>query len=182
MNEKNPSLQLELFSQQNKSEAGSNSYEKGNHLFSHIKDCEKTILLIIIFLIASVASFALGVEKGRRATERNLYVKVNRPVAAETVKTPVKVPAPIERIQTPRAQPQALLQYYTIQLGSFRNTESARKEAENLRKRGLSPLIANKGKYSVLCVGRFSSKESAATALMELKKAYKDCFLAKIGT
>jgi cell division septation protein DedD len=71
---------------------------------------------------------------------------------------------------------------YTIQLASYMNTKDAQAAAQSLRKKGFTAVILTKGKYSVLCVGRFSNKEKAQALLSEFRKnsSYKDSFIRRL--
>ena len=58
-------------------------------------------------------------------------------------------------------------------------SETLEKDIE-LKKKGLSTLVLPKGRFIVLCVGRFSDKQTAQPVLTELKKQYRDCFIRRI--
>jgi cell division septation protein DedD len=79
-------------------------------------------------------------------------------------------------------QPPAIkkLEGYTIQLASYQNKGSAVKEAERLKKNGLTALVVAKGNYSILCVGSFNSKETAGPLLSQLKRKYQDSFIRRL--
>lgn len=69
---------------------------------------------------------------------------------------------------------------YTIQLASYKSRSFAQKEAELLKKRGLLPLVIPKGNYTILCVGRFPTKEGAQSLLAQLTKRYQGCYLRRL--
>ncbi|RKY27784.1 MAG: hypothetical protein DRP61_03350, partial [Candidatus Omnitrophota bacterium] len=70
--------------------------------------------------------------------------------------------------------------FYSIQLATYTKKEIAEAEAKKLKRKGLNPLLLKKGKYLVLCVGKFRTKEEAKNLLANLKKRYTDCFLRKL--
>ena len=127
---------------------------------------EKVILITIAFLITAIVSFSVGVEKGKNITAQKNNLRIN--VAA--LKT-----APVSDSKQPAPTAQQNLESYTIQLASFTNKILAQKEIELLRKKGYAPLLAVKGKYTVLYVGNFSDKETANKVLGEFKKRYSSC-------
>ena len=162
--------QLELFSESgNTSAAG--SQEKNRSFFSYIRGYEKTVLLIIGFIVISIISFSLGIEKGKSLVTKNANGNT-RPTTQSGVAT-IKI--------KPQATPPVMAknQNYVIQLGSYKNKSAIQQEAEILRKQGLYPLVLNKGSYFVLFVGNLSSREAAQSLLPKLKKRYKDCYIRR---
>ena len=77
-------------------------------------------------------------------------------------------------------QEKDIRKHYTVQVASFQTRKYAQKEAEVLRKKGFSPLVLPKGKYSILCVGNFSSRETAKPLLSKLRQRYRDCFVRRL--
>ncbi|MFH1127974.1 MAG: SPOR domain-containing protein, partial [Candidatus Omnitrophota bacterium] len=69
---------------------------------------------------------------------------------------------------------------YTIQVASYQTKKGAQKEAEIIKKKGLSVSVLSKGAYSILCVGNFKDKQKAKLVLVELKKRYRDCFIRRL--
>lgn len=186
MEEQNSS-QLELFSQVNK-EAGVN--QRKSNPFIYLRGHEKAIILIIFFIITAIVSFSLGVERGKSLSLEKTDVRIE---LAQKVPEP-KIPQPqITVVATPitaavvNALPvkqqtpvQTLMQGYTIQVATFQTKSGAEKEALALKKRGMITSVITKGKYSILCVGRFPDKNAAKKTLTELKKQYSDCILRRI--
>ena len=164
MNEKSSS-QLELFSQ-----SGAHRGRRagiGNSFLRRIWAYEKTILMTMGFIITAMVAFSLGVEKGRQPV-----MQADRPKLIPEQQQPLVERKPAAVIPSP--------QNYTIQLASYKSKTSAQKEADSLKKKGLSPLIVSKGRYAVLCVGSFSDKENAKALLAELEKQYRGCFIRRI--
>lgn len=83
------------------------------------------------------------------------------PQSAEEQNTAVKEDA---------APNEKLTNKYTIQIASFKNKESAKKEARILKNNGFTALILPKGSYNVVCVGNFENKEKAEKLLTEIRK------------
>ncbi len=190
--------QLELFSQ---GRAYGNARPGATHksFFGYIRGYEKGLLTAIAFIVIAIISFSLGVEKGKKVqpansgTHLDLALKVQ---AAEIKTTPIAVTArpqsqaapskppvqpALERQSAPPQQKNGSAgNYYTIQLASYQNRTSAQREAEALKKRGLTPTIVSKGKYSVLYVGNFPNRKAAESLLVELKKRYRDCLIRRL--
>lgn len=183
--EKTNSPQLELFSQQQSDYAESKQSGLNFSFFNYMRGYEKTILLIIAFIIIGIISFSLGVEKGKRLTVNKSVdtVTIRQQITSTgTQKIPVVKEAAAPKTQQPVVKETTVLGVYTIQIASYQVKESARKEAELLKKRGLNPIIISKGKYSVLCVGSFPNKESANSFLSEIEKdkRYRGCIIRRM--
>ena len=69
---------------------------------------------------------------------------------------------------------------YTVQVASFQKDEYAQKEAMTLKKKGYDIFVVAKGKYSIVCVGKFSRRDEAKVILSRLKKTYKDCMVRRL--
>lgn len=190
--DKENNSQLELFSQAKA--YGDRRLETTHKSFlGRIRGYEKTLLMAIAFIITVIVSFSFGVERGKKlqlansGTRLDLALKVQpAPAAVKTeppapvVNKPLYQAAPAESVASKQTSPEYMHNYYTIQLASFQNKISAQKEAELLKKRGFTPLIISKGKFSVLCVGNFPNKKTAESLLAELKKRYRDCLIRRL--
>lgn len=146
--------------------------------FSVVKIHEKAIVVTIGFIIVSLISFSLGVEKGKglikgqseNREEKNLY-------AQQSLKEKVLEVNPV-RNTTQKANNKKA--EYTIQVATFRTKTYAQKEVERLKKRGLQTLIIPRGEFVTVCVGNFSEKQEAKISLNQLKKIYRDCFIRRL--
>lgn len=164
--EKQNNSQFELFSKSGVSHRIS-GYKADRKFLAYIHYYEKTLLVIIGIIITSVISFSLGVERGKGLSmSSSIPIEQVQQIKAreETVKEP----------ETPKKED------YIIQLASYKTRTYAEREAELLRKKGLSPLILNKGSYAVLYVGNFPSRKTAQSLLSELKKRYNDCYVRRL--
>ncbi len=92
---------------------------------------------------------------------------------AAIVKNSSSTPQPVQALQAGGSP-------YTVQVASFASAEYARKEAASLGKKGFDNFIISKGKYVIVCVGKFSKKEEANVALSRLQKTYKDCMIRRL--
>ena len=175
--------QLELFLQ------GRGDFEKkpsSRHFLSYIRGYEKVIIIIICSIVIGVISYSLGVEKGKRIELLRLNSRLDMAAAVKTA--PVLAPAPVSaapRIKVNIKDSNSTAteddsDSYTIQVASYQSRVAAQKEAERLKKKGLSVLVLSKGKYTILCVGKFPNKEKAKSSLVELRKKYKDCQIRRL--
>ena len=188
--------QLELFSH---AKSASSLMPQTRHSFlGFIWNYEKTILIIVGFIITATVSFALGVEKGKKiaawksqsrafmASGEDVTNRASIPVAspAQAKPQPQLKLAPAlneeEVVATPAVLVKESLGSYTIQVASFIKEASAQKEIGTLKKKGLVASILFKGKYLVVCVGNFMKKDEARSLLSELKKRYQDCFIRRL--
>ncbi len=176
--------QLELFSQTR----GHNQTKAGvsKAFISYISKYEKTILIIIGFVITGIASFSLGVEKGKSfillKTDSHLDIGVlpKSSSSASSVSTPKQMTKDQQYQSKEKDGVKEYIQNYTIQVASFLNRINARKEADILKRKGLSPLVLSKGKFSIVCVGNFAKRKEAESLLSKLKKQYQDCLIRRL--
>ncbi|MBM3255567.1 MAG: SPOR domain-containing protein [Candidatus Omnitrophica bacterium] len=160
--------QLELFSHSKLPGAGG---VLSQNFFSRIWRYEKSVLIIIGFIIVGVVSFSFGVEKGRSSGISRDSLAIRQATTQPKPQAPPAAQA-IIRDQTERA--------YTIQVASFQTRNLAQKEEQLLKSRGHQTLLLAKSGYIVLCVGKFSDKNTARVLLSELKKRYGDCYIRRL--
>lgn len=124
---------------------------------------EKTVFIIVILIMLILASFSLGVERGRHLrSEDNLKA------------------APKANMSLPLAnKPNIADVKYTIQVNSFSDQPSADRESLFLKSRGYKPYILKSGNIYKVCVGLFSDEETARPVLLKLKPKYQDSFIRK---
>lgn len=170
------SEQLELFSQQKENYAGQKETNSRYSLFGYVRGYEKVIITIISFVTFGIITFSLGVERGKSLnivkSPQEIPLPQQNVAAAVVTKAPVakEVSAVTPVVQAQVTQKETIVGGYTVQIASYKLKESARKEAELLKKKGLSPIIISKGKYTVLCVGNFPDRKSAESFLAEIGK------------
>lgn len=166
MLEKELNSQLDLFSQT--SQPVSHRVSFSNSFFGGVRVYEKTILLVISFIITGIISFSLGVEKGKK-------ISLTRTSARFDLAKSVPVPIPKDNTVA-----QEKTGNYTIQLASYQSKVLLQKEADNLRKKGFTPFVITKGNYSILCVGSFANKDTAKPLLSELRKKFRDGYIRRL--
>lgn len=175
-------LQLELFSGKN-NQAESVSRIRNSSFLTRIRNSERIILIIIGIVATAVISFSLGVENGKRISLLQNNSRFD--IGIQTQQAPPKEalkqerPAAVQSLISPiKSEPDK--QAFTIQLASYKTKTYAEKEAQVLKKKGLSPIVLTKGNYTVLCVGIFSNKEKAQSLLSQLEKRYTGCRIRRL--
>lgn len=166
--ERENNSQLDLFSPP--ARGGEFKASPGNPVLARIWNYEKTILILLAILVTGIVAFSLGVEKGRRA---GIPQEITSAQAQAVVK---KEEPPKQALAVIPAQRGV----FTIQVASFKNKNSAQKEAEALKKKGFDASVLPRGSYLVLCVGNFPNKEAAQPLLLELNKRYGSCLIRRL--
>lgn len=178
--------QLELFSNKKKIDQDLKA-QNLRFSFAYLYNYERSILIIIGFILTGVVCFSLGVEKGKRS----LLIKTNAELdlASKQLTQEKKMVVsgqPTVNLrgsmveETKKEFIKESQDNYTIQVASFKTPELAQKEAEALKKKGFDTLLLSKGEYTIVCVGNFSNKQKATILLTELKKRYRDCFIRRL--
>jgi hypothetical protein len=62
-------------------------------------------------------------------------------------------------------------------VASYADEKFAHQAAVDLNKKGFETVVMQKGKYAILCVGKFNQKNEAMTMISKLKSKYKDCLV-----
>ena len=185
--------QLELF-QQERSQG--QATRASNPFLKFIWQYEKVILVLIGVIVTGVISYCFGVEKGKRlvpiavtpqATVRQepLPLPPIRPRVTNTEKaiTPVEQKdTTTQTIIAKAPQPkEAKSGNYTIQIATYQNKKTAQKEADSLKKQGFTPTLqVTKNGYSIICIGKFNSREKAKSVLTEIRKSYQDSYIRRL--
>ncbi len=176
--------QFELFNSSLK-ESHNRGFSRLNYFVNINLTWENIILLAIFCLMLVVLSFSLGVEKGRRYFPKET-IRLQPAKIVNIEKAPVLIktaPPLIKNNLITEKQPKELaegIKKYTIQVASIEKQTSAQGEVNRLKKIGYETWLRPSGKYNIICVGRFESKEEAATLKKSLQKTYSDCLIRRI--
>ncbi len=205
---RNQQIEFDVFPKENKSQYGYLSDVVGaegratssvNVVFSH----QSVFFIFICLTMLLVASFALGVEKGKLTAKReeappptvvaSVPSETAAPVLAAVMPSSEKgTPAAKEETPAAPAQKQeektkaeaagagAAASGYTIQVASVQSPSAAQALAESLTKKGFNSFTKASGKYVVVLAGNFTKREDAQGSLKELKKTFSDCYIKKI--
>lgn len=176
--------QLELFSQIKRSQQVNQS--PGKFFIYQMRIHEKAIILIIAFIATGIISFSLGIEKGKGFISQNQRINsridtaVNKPQPRPLAGVSALPDAAISNQEASQPVKGQVTSAYTIQVASYEKKIFAQKEAQALKKKGLSASVLSKGKYLIVCVGNFSNRNAAEPLLSELKKRYRDCMIRRL--
>ncbi len=193
----NSASQLELFS--DPGNCGRKNFVLRSSFLGYIRNYERVIILMLCFIVAGLISFSFGVEKGKRQTNSVSHSpKVKTEPTAE-IKDTVFLPQKINNLDSSVQASQTQIkksqikkdkkpadnikrgkENYTIQLASYKNKLQLDKEIAIIKHKGLAPIVLKKGKYMVLCVGKFTAKEKAETLLTDLKTNYQGCYIRRL--
>ena len=176
--------QMELF---NEARGSLPKRPLGNRFFNFLHRHEKKFLIIIGIAVSCIISFSLGVKKGRELSVSRSGVSFDLAQKKTAITAAVTVPhaeEAEEKFKLDRQEKALALKDsaggYTIQLASYKARKFADKEAEVLKKKGLTAFVLYKGDYVILCAGKFSDKEEARNSMSQLKTRYKDCYLRRL--
>lgn len=163
--------------------------------------------MIVVIVISMVTAFSIGVERGKRKIAAQAHRRVPLQETAvplveqeDSVKEPIPVAEPVVPLKTEVTAPviQASLEVvpltepqksevekiqekqYTVQVASFKKEKYAQEEAEGLKQSGYEIFVLPKGKYSIVCVGKFAQKDQAKEISNRLRKKYKDCLIRRL--
>ena len=125
---------------------------------------ENIVLVAILFIMSCIASFSLGVEKGRR--------EVDVTTGLEAKKTAPDVQAVTVKADT--------ADKYVIQLASFKESGSAKEEVAALEKLGYNADMKKSGSYYQVYIGFFDNRNGADRLRDKLKERYRDCYIKKL--
>lgn len=149
---------------------------------------ESLVIFTILGIMVALFSFSLGVERGKNLAAHALDERVSAAwnVGARTIAPPPVPAVPVAPAQkSMAAQPKpaefhgmpaaAATGHYTLQAASYGNEEYAQQDALLLKAKGFQTFLIKKGKYWLLCVGNFNTKEGAAAFLKRLPAKYRFC-------
>jgi len=192
--------QFELFPR-SKDEKVSNSSKKCVVLKDLTLSVENIILLSIILVMGFVLFFSFGVERGKQvvladqddsvqsiALQEDIEIKQASDTIAKTSSEAIIDPLKEtegnevrEVIKIPQVQEIEINEnFFTIQVASFKLDKNAQKEAETLRNKGFEIYVLPKGRYSIVCVGKFNQKSEANDFAVRLKHRYNDYLVRRL--
>ncbi|TAN62113.1 SPOR domain-containing protein [bacterium] len=160
-----------------------------------IRGYQKIILKSIAFIFISLLAYSQGVETGKRQAANLAAGLNNRASAAEITRKPgdsgvtpvaagVPVSAsadiPVKQLQAEAVKLEQGKNNYTIQVASISNNKNVKSELASLKNKGYTAFSLVKGKYNVICVGKFEEKEDAKAKLQNLKTRYPDCQIRRL--
>ena len=163
----------------------------GSSSFSVTLPQQNLIILVLCVVMLLVASFTLGVERGRLMS-RNTASATARPWERITVPASTTAGTTVKEVAAPAAaeatapataaknEAAPAAGNYVIQVASLKTEQAANRLAETLTKGGWPSFTKTSGDYVVVLAGSFQEKREAQSRIGELKKTFTDCFIKKI--
>ncbi len=197
--------QFELFPGSNP-DSDTNTSKKALVLKDLTLSQENIIVLVIVSVMVCILFYSFGVDRGKKSglqEQKNIELVsrsvkeqdpqvvfddltadanvVEEELIAENMYQPKSTDADVrEIIEIPIDLDLPQEFQYTIQVASFQLEKNARKEASLLEKKGHSSLVLPKGKYSIVCVGKFGGKKEAKAYSSRLKSRYSDFLIRRL--
>jgi septal ring-binding cell division protein DamX len=141
---------------------------------------ESLVIFTILGIMVALFSFSLGVERGKHIAAQALDERVSAAwnVGARTMAAMPLLAAPAVTpgsIAPPAVEKKALVfgDRYTLQAATYGNEEYAQQDALLLKAKHFQPFLIKSGKYWILCIGNFNTKEGAASLLRKLPSEYR---------
>ncbi len=198
---KNQQIEFDVFPKEKK-QKGSYLYDAQNDTAQEstsinvIFSNQSVIVIIVCAILFLVASFSLGVEKGKLITKsENVTAPTAQisPLPLETEKKAEEAEVNKNNAQEKPVQPEVKITEealaspketnpktgFTIQVASLKSKNAARELRESLIKKGIPSFTKSSGDYTIVLTGNFKKKSDAELQLKELKKTFKDCFIRK---
>lgn len=162
---------------------------------------ENLVVLSILGIMLAVFAYSLGVERGKHVMAAQMVERTSaKPLIAEAPIVPasavavakpnpaiVAAPAVAAVAQPVSAPAETVVESkppvsdpdfkYTVQVASYADEKFAKRVADELDKKGFQTMVMQKGKYVILCVGKFNQKNEAKATIAKLKSKYKDCLV-----
>ncbi|MFA5038761.1 MAG: SPOR domain-containing protein [Candidatus Omnitrophota bacterium] len=194
-NSRGQQIEFDVFPKQEKSDYSylsgiKEDTNRGSSSVNLVLSSQSVIILFICIFLLLIASFTLGVEKGKLlgAPGPAAAVRLERQTQAPEIAPAQNLAAlkPAAQTVTETQKPEAaavkpeILSGYVIQVASLKSEDAARGLAQTLDKKGIPSFVKASGKYSTVLAGTFASREEAQGKLKELKKTYSDCYIKKI--
>jgi hypothetical protein len=153
---------------------------------------EKIIFISIGIVMLMVVIYALGVEKGKgigkvvspaslkavaatpqRLTSQQVFPTAQPAQGRTITQTSILNTAPVPGV---KARP-AMATPYTIVAATFMRKDTATQEMNRFKSEGLDAFIVQSGNFYRLCVGTFSTRDSAQKTLPRVRQRFKDAFI-----
>jgi len=174
------------------------SFVKPEAIFSLSLD--NVIVGMIGLLMLNLLFFVFGIERGKYLVKNvadnvnyrcelkskgkqlaGYKQKIKEVITAKTAAQNEDKPTKSASAAAPKAGKKVCKQkkskQYTIQLASYVSNRYAKKEAKNLKDKGIKSFVLKKGAYFVVYSDIYNDRKTALYKLDFFKKRYKDCFV-----
>ena len=160
---------------------------------------ENLVFILIVFMLALIVAFALGVERGKKIGQdiepvvlESVYVSgeydtvssegylkppelgIEAPLP-ETFELPLEPSVPEKKEALPKER------LYTIQVISYKQKDLAEKEVRKLSAGKVEAFVIPSGNWYQVCAGRYRNTDEAKKELLALAKEYNGSFVRRIN-
>lgn len=182
---KNNDEQLEMFDKYSSTRSNYSADNQNKIKLLHSEfDKRKFLIFLIIFIVVNLLSFSVGVERGLRLAKNrkapsDALDKKNNVLSITPELKENKVVNKIKK-QDAQLKKEEEKAGYSVQVASYRTMLKANQEVARLAKKGYSSFVLQKGKFVVVCVGKFKEKSDANVSLNKLKETYSDSIIRRL--
>jgi len=187
----NKQNQPELFDKFFKSDMATSGNKHRQHNLGPFKrltiavSYEIVIVSCILVLIATVLSFAIGFERGKKISKQPVGSSTEGLTKKSVSEKNTVIVDPEKltfREQTEKLIPLEQKRNFAIQLIAYAKKDYALKEVEKLKEIGYTPFMNQGGKFFLVSIGPYVNRENAKQALKRVKSKslYQDAFIKRI--
>lgn len=145
---------------------------------------EIVIVSCILILMATILSFAIGFERGKKISKQTIEPSTEGLTKKSVVEKNTVIADPEKptlREQTEKPTPLEQKRNFAIQLIAYAKKDYALKEIEKLKEIGYTPFMDQGGKFFLVSIGPYVNRENAKRALKRVKSKllYQDAFIKR---
>ena len=189
---KHNSSQLEMFQPSEYMAPQERQGKKDSSYLAKTRGYYKVMYIFTAVIIVSLASFSIGVEKGKRIAFHSAskgypgFTPGRGNIAAKrlggnysryTPGNPQTYYPPGKYYQEKGNTP---IESFTIQVASVAQKGSITSELTRLKNKGYAGFSLAKGKYTIICVGTYGGKAEAQNSLKKIKNYYPDSMIRRL--
>ena len=147
---------------------------------------EIAIVSCILILMATILSFAIGFERGKKISKQIVEPAAKgltkKSVAQENIVT-ANPEKPTIRQQAEKPSPLEQKRKFAIQLIAYAKKDRALKQIEKLKEIGYRSFMDQSGKFFLVSIGPYVNREDAKQTLKRIKSKslYQDAFIKRIA-
>ncbi len=136
---------------------------------------ETVTISCVLILMATILSFAIGFERGKKVSKQSAKLTVERPNIAEPEKPKPKA--------KPKAKPEEQKTNFAVQLIAYAKKDYALKELDKLKQVGYTPFIDQSKRFFLVSIGPYTNREQAKRILKKIKSdsPYRDAFIKRMS-
>ena len=183
--QKQPEL-FDKFSEPNMAASGDKHREHKLGLFKRLMitiSYETVTISCILVLMATILSFAIGFERGKKISKQSAKLTVEGAIK-ELKKQPLSEKSPdIAEPEKPKSKEKEQKINFAVQLIAYAKKDYALKELEKLKKIGYTPFIDQGKRFFLVSIGPYINHQQAKRILKKIKSdsLYRDAFIKRMS-